>query len=331
MTTQRDVKRLIRDRQAKTGESFSTARMHVMNERAALLAPELPAGPSRLEAVVLKVNQQSARIRILGEAGEVTFRSADVFDVVPAHLVTLSIEKRWPWHGDNYASGKVESARIDIAKLGLEPLPLEGGELEDVAKHSEPYRRPDPYAPLWRKLTAKPRPAYEFDGIAWGALPGAEPEDNPTCDASELRERGKHAEARKLLMETLGKDLRVLDAHAGLGNMEFDLLPNRALLHYEVGIRIGELSLSPDFDGLLPWGHVHNRAFLRCLHGYGLCLWRLGKFAEAQTVFERMFSLNPNDNQSVRFCWYDVREGRGWEETSARETAAHAERRRSLH
>lgn len=52
MTAQRDVKKLIRDRQTKTKESSSAARMHVMNERAALLAPELSAGPSDVEAIV---------------------------------------------------------------------------------------------------------------------------------------------------------------------------------------------------------------------------------------------------------------------------------------
>jgi hypothetical protein len=29
-------------------------------------------------------------------------------------------------------------------------------------------------------------------------------------------------------------------------------------------------------------------------------------------VFERILSLNPNDNQGVRFCWEDVRKGRTW-------------------
>ena len=318
MTAQRDVKRLIRDRQARTGESFSAARMHVMNERAALLAPQLATGPMRLEAVVLRLNQQSARIRVEGEVGEVTFRSADLVDAVPGHVATCLIERRWTWRGDDYASGKVERLRIDVAKLGLEPLPLEGGELEDIRGYSEPFTAPDPYAPLWRKLTAKPRPAYELDGIAWGALPGADPDDNPTCDAAELRELGREADARKLLMETLGQDLRVLDAHAHLGNMEFDALPTRALLHYEVGMRIGELSLAPGFDGLLPWGMLHNRAFLRCLHGYGLCLWRLGRLEEARKLFERILALNPNDNQGVRFCWLDVKRGRSWEETDNR-------------
>jgi hypothetical protein len=76
------------------------------------------------------------------------------------------------WRGDTYASGKIENARIDVAKLGREPLPLEGGDLDDIASSSEPYESPDPYASLWNELTAKPRPSFEFDGIAWGALPG---------------------------------------------------------------------------------------------------------------------------------------------------------------
>ena len=204
--------------------------------------------------------------------------------------------------------------RIDIEKLALEPLPLEGGELEDVASYSDPYRRPDPYAPLWKKLTAKPRPSLEFDGIAWGAFPGADPEENPTCDAAELSEAGDHEGARELLMEALGTDLRCLDAHAHLGNLLFDLSPQRAIVHYEIGVRIGELSLPAGFDGLLIWGRLYNRPFLRCLHGYGLCQWRLGRTPQAQQVFERILSLNPNDNQGVRFCWYNLRRRRRWEE-----------------
>lgn len=332
MTAHRDLKRIIRERQKKTGESYTAARAHVMRDRAALLglADEEPTAekPVRAEAVVLKVNRQSARVRILGEKGQVTFRSGDTWNVVPGHLVTLIVERRWTWRGDAYASGKIENPRIDVAKLGLEPLPLEGGELDDIASYSEPYRRPDPYASLWRKLTAKPRPSFEFDDIAWGALPGLSPEENPTCDAAELVEMGDLDGARELLMEALGADLRCLDAHAHLGNLAFDLFPERAIAHYEMGIRIGELSLPSGFDGLLTWGRICNRPFLRCLQGYGLCLWRLGRFAEAEQAFERILALNPNDNQGVRFCWYDVREGRSWEEMQAEEDAAEARQRR---
>ena len=82
-------------------------------------------------------------------------------------------------------------------------------------------------------------------------------------------------------------------------------------------MRIGELSLGPDFDGLLPWGHIDNRPFLRCMHGFGLCLWRLERFEEAERVFERMLWLNPSDNQGARFLIYDVRATTTWEDHEA--------------
>jgi hypothetical protein len=287
--------------------------------------------PSRADAVVLKLNRHSARIRIVGEAEQVTLRAENIHSVVPGHVVALAVAKRWAWRGDAYAAAKLEGARIDVPKLGLEPLPLEGGELDDVRDYTEPYTGSDFYSKFWKKRTATPRPAYEFDGIAWGAFPDADPEDNPTCDAAELREVGRHGEARELLMDTLGRDLRVLDAHAGLGNMEFDFFPQRALVHYEIGVRIGELSLPPGFDGYLPWGRIHNRAFLRCLHGYALALWRLGDMSGAKRAFERIASYNPTDHQGVRFCLHDVRAGRSWEEMNARDEAAAAKRRRALH
>jgi tetratricopeptide (TPR) repeat protein len=109
-------------------------------------------------------------------------------------------------------------------------------------------------------------------------------------------------------------DLRCLDAHAHLGNLDFDGRPADALRHYEVGMRIGELSLGKDFEGVLLWGFIDNRPFLRCLHGFGLCLWRMGRFEEALRVFDRMLWLNPSDNQGVRFLIGDVRAKNEWKE-----------------
>ena len=100
-------------------------------------------------------------------------------------------------------------------------------------------------------------------------------------------------------MDLCQADLRCLDAHSHLGNFVFDHRPKDAIRHYEVGFRIGELSLGESFDGVLPWGWIDNRPFLRCMHGYGLCLWRLGRFEEAGRVFNRMLWLNPSDNQGV--------------------------------
>jgi hypothetical protein len=41
---------------------------------------------------------------------------------------------------------------------------------------------------------------------------------------------------------------------------------------------------------------------------HGLCLWRLGRFDEAEHVFHRMLWRPPSDNQGVRFLIDEVKE-----------------------
>lgn len=48
------------------------------------------------------------------------------------------------------------------------------------------------------------------------------------------------------------------------------------------------------------------------MHGFGLCLWRLGLFEEAGRIFDRMLWLNPSDNQGVRFLIDQVRAKDTW-------------------
>ena len=148
-------------------------------------------------------------------------------------------------------------------------------------------------------------------------LPGADPDDwdsDPILEASERKAAGDSVVAQTLLVEMLEADLRCLDAHAHLGNIAFEDHTEHAIRHYEVGLCIGELSLGESFDGVLPWGRVDNRPFLRCMHGYGLCLWRLGRVDEAVAVFERMLWLNPSDNQGIRFLLPQVQAGERWED-----------------
>lgn len=81
-----------------------------------------------------------------------------------------------------------------------------------------------------------------------------------------------------------------------------------------MGTTIGGVSLGKDFDGVLAWGLIDNRPFLRCLHGVGLCAWRLGDLRVAKAVFARMLWLNPSDNQGARFNLAAVEAGKTWEE-----------------
>lgn len=207
----------------------------------------------------------------------------------------------------------MESHRLDVAALGLVPLRLEDEWPWDPKE--EYWGEADQPIEEWAKpiLARGPRPSFEMEQV----LPGADPDDwdsDPIIEASELNAAGSCLAARKLLVEMLAEDLRSLDAHAHLGNFAFNHLPEEAIRHYEVGVRIGELSLGSAFGGLLPWGRIHNRPFLRCLHGFGLCLWRLGRDDEAAALFERMLWLNPTDNQGIRFMLPLIRAGERWDE-----------------
>ena len=219
----------------------------------------------------------------------------------------------YSYAGHPYLSGEIEATRLDVRALDLVPLRLsEQGRWDP---QNEYWGEEDEPIEKWaRPIIARgPRKAFEMESI----LPGTEPDDfdsDPICEANDLKDAGDHRAARKLLMKLCEADLRCLDAHAHLGNFDFDNDPKFAMRHYAAGLRIGELSLGPDFDALLPWGHIDNRPFLRCMHGFGLSLWRLGRFEEAEQIFGRMLWLNPSDNQGVRFILDEVCARTSWKD-----------------
>jgi tetratricopeptide (TPR) repeat protein len=151
-------------------------------------------------------------------------------------------------------------------------------------------------------------------------LPGSDPDDpdsDPIIEANTLRDIGRVAQARRLLLRLIQQDPRCLDAHAHLGNLKFEKDAETALAHYATGVTIGQRALGRAFDGVLPWGLIDNRPFLRCLQGYGLCLWRLARFEEAEQVFEQLLWLNPTDNLGIRFLLQPVSRREKWRDDIA--------------
>jgi hypothetical protein len=266
-----------------------------------------------IELVVLSTKERAARCRLPGTDRVISLRASRLWDIVPGEIAVVQPRKQWSYAGHPYLSGDIKSARLDVAALGLVPLKLEERGMWTPDEHY--WGEEDAPIEEWAKpiIARGPRPAFEMEQI----VPGRDPDDfdsDPICESNDLKDAGDGAAAHKILMDLCQADLRCLDAHAHLGNFVFDHRPKDAVRHYEVGVRIGELSLPPDFDGLLPWGHIDNRPFLRCLHGYGLCLWRLSRFEEAERVFDRMLWLNPSDNQGVRFLIDEVRARTAWKD-----------------
>ena len=266
-----------------------------------------------LDLIALSVRQNSVSCRILGTNHVLTLRPVGSWEAIPGEILTVIPHKKWRYARHPYLTGEIKRWRLDIAALGLVPLRLEDRGMWDPKEHY--WGEPDePLEPWTRPIIKRGRrPEYEMEQV----LPGEDPDDpdtDPILEAVDMRNAGDYRKADRLLMDTLAADLRCLDAHAHLGNFAFNRDPDTAVRHYDIGVKIGEISLGKDFSGLLPWGYVHNRPFLRCLGGYGLCLWRFGRMRDAEKVFTRMLWLNPTDNQGARFNLYNVKEGNAWRE-----------------
>lgn len=160
-------------------------------------------------------------------------------------------------------------------------------------------------------IAGGPRLQFEFEQI----LPGGENLDapDPILDSIELRDSGQPARARAVLEGLIEWDARCLDAYAHLGVLAFDEdEPAEAQTHYATGVRIAESSLPDGFGGVLSWGRIDNRPFLRCLHGLTLSTWRLEQHTEAEALCRALLWLNPADNQGARDLLGEIAAGALW-------------------
>ncbi len=269
------------------------------------------------ELVVLACRSNALHCRLLGGSRAITLRTA-VRDEVPGAIITVVPTRQWTHARHPYLAGEITTSRFDGHALGLPPLALrDEGEWDPEDEYWG--EEGEPIEPWAKAIIARGRrPLVEMEQV----IPGADPDDwdsDPITRAADLRDTGDVRAAHKMLMDLLARDLRCLDAHAHLGNLEFDHSPMQALRHYEMGTTIGALSLGKTFDGVLSWGLLDNRPFLRCLHGVGLATWRLGDIRAAKAVFTKMLWLNPGDNQGARFCLAAVESGQQWDEMAGQQ------------
>ncbi len=126
--------------------------------------------------------------------------------------------------------------------IGLVPLGLEDMGIWDPREHY--WGREDEQMEEWALpiIAAGPKPLFEMEQVRFREYE-SDPFNVPSCRAVDAKNSGQTAEARKIIMELCQADLRCLDAHSHLGSFAFDYYPQNAIRYYEVGLRIGELSL----------------------------------------------------------------------------------------
>ncbi|MDX2440809.1 MAG: hypothetical protein QNK40_09685 [Desulfobacterales bacterium] len=269
-----------------------------------------------IDLVALAVKKSAIRCRVVSTQQLITFRK--VRFEVEGEILTIMPSRVWRYGKTHYMAGDIISTKIDIPGLNLQPLALyEMGTWDPETDYFD--EGDDPLHRYFQEIIdSGPRQSYEMEQI----IPFQDPEDfdsDPIIEAADSFESGNRENAIKIMEKILTAELRCIDAHAHLGNWEFNSTKefyktfiNRAKKHFKVGFNIGELSLGKDFNGLLPWGCIDNRPFLRCMHGYGLSLWRLGQTEDARKIFQRMLWLNPNDNQGIRFLLESIDDGKDW-------------------
>ncbi|HLY74110.1 MAG TPA: cytoplasmic protein, partial [Planctomycetota bacterium] len=194
-----------------------------------------------VELAILATRASTAQCLLPGTSLAITLRSGDVYDVCPGDVAAVKARKVWTFYRHTYISGDVLERRLDLGAFGLTPLGLEDLGLWDPKEH---YwgEEGEPLEPWARPIYDRgPRPEFEMEQV----IPGEDPEDpdsDPITEAVDLYHSGAFSEAWDLLMDLAQADLRCLDAHAHLGNLMFDRRVEWALRHYEVGVKIGELS-----------------------------------------------------------------------------------------
>lgn len=291
-----------------------TARLRLLSARQPKATLADLERPEPFSLIVLATRHGAALCQLPGTDRVLTFRGSVRLDAVPGRLVKVRPGKFWICSGHPYLAGTMVETRFEPEALGLTPLNLkQWGEWDPGDEDC--YNEVDGNDVPWLKpiLDAGARPDFEFEECLPGLDPG-DPDVDPIHFSVELRRAGDPVGAWRLLMDLCQADLRCLDAHAHLGAFHFDSSPDWAIRHYEVGVGIGRLSMGSGFQGLLRWPYLENRPFLRCLHGFGLCLWRLGRFGEAGQVFEELLWLNPLDHLGARFSLESVRVGDPWAE-----------------
>ena len=135
----------------------------------------------------------------------------------------------------------------------------------------------------------------------------------------EWLDQGNTREAEKSFWKSIVADETFADGYNHLGNLVFERGDwHRAEEFYRLALAEASKEFDPNNRRLGWWSQMETRPLMRALHGLGLCQWKQREYRKALATFERMTTLNPNDNQGVRYLI-----GVLYHELGQRDQAAH--------
>jgi tetratricopeptide (TPR) repeat protein len=120
------------------------------------------------------------------------------------------------------------------------------------------------------------------------------------------REATSPAKQLKLAQQALKADLDCIDAYILISHQAQTVAERLALLREAtlVGERLWKAYIKR--KDMAWWSYIGTRPFMRALHEYGLTCIESGDVAEAESVFQKLLKLNPNDNQGIRELLLDI-------------------------
>lgn len=154
------------------------------------------------------------------------------------------------------------------------------------------------------RLIAHSRPA-QAPSTRESSLPTAsasfESADRVFDEGMEFWWEGDRRTALRYFRRALKLDPRHADAHnhLGIASLEARKLKD-AEQHFRAAADGGGKRIERD-GSRVPWGIIENRPYLRALGNLALTLAEQRKWAEALAIHQRILTLNPDDNQGVRY------------------------------
>ena len=240
---------------------------------------------------------------------------------VPGEWFELEVRRAWRFGHSDHLSGNIFRHWLDLDALNLPLLGVQDEgtwapeEWLDIHGFDATELAPE-YAEV---LAAGERREVELEQILPDPYTKLQVEEDGILESLAWRHAGESEQSEKLLSEMLRQDLRCIDAHAHLGNLQMEGYwgtpdPEQALRHYRVGVEIAERSLAPDGTDLTPRGWVDNRPYIRALDGLALASWALGDVSAAEKLFRKLIMRDPDDGSGARFNLRAVRDGVAYED-----------------